>query len=202
MILFTLKKTLHSILILWGVLTVIFFLFHVLPGDPARMMLDKREDSNQLELISKKYGFDKPLLQQYLFYLNDISPLSLHSKDVDAFNSLAKNRYSYFRLFDISNCIIILKTPYLRESFVRKDKLVVTIIKDTFKNTFVLAISAIIIALLLGLFFGVFAAIYKDSIIDKGILFLSAIGMSLPSFFSAILIAWFFDGKLILLEGF
>jgi peptide/nickel transport system permease protein len=42
------------------VITVIFFLFNVLPGDPARMMLDQNENSEQLALIKKKYGFDKP----------------------------------------------------------------------------------------------------------------------------------------------
>jgi peptide/nickel transport system permease protein len=55
------------------------FLFNVLPGDPARMMLDQNENSEQLALI-KKYGFDKPIATQYLYYINDLSPLSLHSK--------------------------------------------------------------------------------------------------------------------------
>ena len=41
------------ILVLWGVLTLVFFLFNVLPGDPARMMLDQREDSKQLAVIKE-----------------------------------------------------------------------------------------------------------------------------------------------------
>ena len=55
----------YGILVLWGVLTLVFFLFNVLPGDPARMMLDKREDSDQLAVIKQKYGFDRPLGEQY-----------------------------------------------------------------------------------------------------------------------------------------
>jgi ABC-type dipeptide/oligopeptide/nickel transport system permease component len=47
-----------------------FLLFNVLPGDPARMMLDQNENSEQLALI-KKYGFDKPIATQYLYYIND-----------------------------------------------------------------------------------------------------------------------------------
>ena len=78
MILFIIKKISYSLLVLFGVLTVIFFLFNVLPGDPARMMLDQREDSYQLELIKKKYAFDRSLTEQYVLYLNDISPLSFH----------------------------------------------------------------------------------------------------------------------------
>lgn len=79
MIQFILNKFFYGILTLFGVVTVIFLLFNVLPGDPARMMLDQREDSEQLQNIRKKYGFDQSLTTQYFYYLNDVSPLSLHS---------------------------------------------------------------------------------------------------------------------------
>ena len=72
LIYYIIKKILYSFIVLFGVLTIIFFLFNILPGDPARMMLDKREDSEQLKLIQQKYGFDKPLLEQYFLYINDI----------------------------------------------------------------------------------------------------------------------------------
>ena len=64
----------YAIWTLFGVVTVIFLLFNVLPDDPARMMLDQREDSAQLENIRKKYGFDKPISIQYFYYLNDSFP--------------------------------------------------------------------------------------------------------------------------------
>ena len=56
-----LNKLGYAFFTLFGVVTVIFFLFNVLPGDPARMMLDQNEDSEQMEAIRKKYGFDKPV---------------------------------------------------------------------------------------------------------------------------------------------
>ena len=87
---------------------------------------------------------------------------------------------------------MVVKYPYLRESFVKRGKSVSSIIADTFPNTFVLAVSSICIALLIGILLGVLAAIYKDSWIDKLVLFFSVLGMSVPSFFSAILFAWFF----------
>ena len=76
------KKILHFFLTVWGVISVIFFLFNILPGDPARMMLDQNENSQQLENIKKKYGFDKPILTQYGYYLNDLSPISFHSTNL------------------------------------------------------------------------------------------------------------------------
>ena len=71
MVQFILNKFFYGILTLFGVVTVIFLLFNVLPGDPARMMLDQREDSEQLQNIRKKYGFDQSLTTQYFYYLND-----------------------------------------------------------------------------------------------------------------------------------
>ena len=65
---------------MFGVVTVIFFLFNILPGDPAQMMLGQNQNSAQLDVVKKKYGFDKPLSDQYFLYLNDLSPISFHSK--------------------------------------------------------------------------------------------------------------------------
>jgi len=190
--LFIIKKVIYGTLVLWGVLTMVFFLFNVLPGDPSRMMLDKREDSNQLAVIKHKYGFDRSVTDQYLLYINDISPISLHYHHPDAFTSLEKGKYTYVELVRMSNISFVLKTPYFRESFVKTGTSVSSIINKTFANTFVLAITSIGIALILGLFFGVLSALYKDTLLDRIILFISVLGMSLPSFFASILVAWFF----------
>ena len=68
-----LNKLGYSFFTLFGVITVVFILFNILPGDPARMMLDQNENSEQLALIKKKYGFDQPISKQYLYYLNDLA---------------------------------------------------------------------------------------------------------------------------------
>ena len=189
---FLFKKIVYSSLVIFGVLTIVFFLFNVLPGDPARMMLDKREDSKQLEIIKKKYGFDRPIFTQYLFYLNDLSIVSVHNNNADSFTFLDKRKYTATKILDIYNYSIVLKKPYLRTSFVKSNLKVSTIIKTTFPNTFLLAFLAILFGLVFGLIFGVISALNKDKFIDKIVLYLSVIGMALPSFFSAIIIAWFF----------
>jgi len=186
------KKISYGILVLWGVLTLVFFLFNVLPGDPARMMLDKREDANQLAVIKQKYAFDRSVGEQYALYLNDVLPVSIHHSSATAFTSLMSGKYQFTQLFSIADYTLVFKVPYLRESFVRTGTSVTTILGHTFKNTFVLALSAIIIALFLGLILGIFSALYKDTLIDKTILLISVLGMSLPSFFASIIIAWIF----------
>ena len=192
MIQFIGNKFFYGILTLLGVVTVVFLLFNVLPGDPARMMLDQREDSEQLERIQKKYGFNKPLTTQYFYYLNDVSPLSIHSNSEDDFTFLKKGKYSYKKLFSVGEISLVLKYPYLRESFQKNGKKVSDVILETLPNTAILALFSISIAIFLGIIFGIFSAIYKDTFFDRIIAIVSTFGMSIPSFFSAILFAWLF----------
>ena len=173
-------------------ITVIFFLFNILPGDPAKMMLGQNESSEQVAVIKKKYGFDKPLTTQYLYYLNDLSPISFHTSDPDHYTSLSTNKYTASNLFTLGETTTAFKVPYLRESFTKQGKSVGQIISETLPNTAILAIASISIALFFGMLLGVFSALYKDTWIDKLIQILSTLGMSVPSFFSAILFAWFF----------
>ena len=192
MIRYLLNKIGYAILTLFGVVTVIFFLFNVLPGDPAQMMLGQNEDSEQLKLVKQKYGFDKPISTQYFYYLNDVSPVSFHSKTESDYTYLSENKYNAVSLFSIGNTTTVLKFPYLRESFTKQGKKVSQVLAETLPNTFVLAISAIVIAILLGVFLGIISALYKDRFVDKFIQIISTVGMSVPSFFSAILFAWLF----------
>lgn len=172
--------------------TVIFFLFTVLPGDPAKMMLGQNQTAEQVEAVKKKYGFDQPLGTQFLYYLNDLSPISFHSTSKTDYTYLDAKKYNAITLFSVANTTTALKTPYLRESFTKQGKKVTDVIGETLPNTFVLAVSAIVIAIILGVVFGIISALYKDTWIDKTIQVLSTFGMSVPSFFSAILFAWLF----------
>ena len=192
MISYLLNKIFYALLTLFGVVTVIFFLFNVLPGDPAQMMLGQNEDSYQLASVKKKYGFDKPISTQYLYYLNDLSPISFHSNNTDDYTFLQDGKYTASKLFTIGNTTTVLKFPYLRESFTKQGKKVSQVLAETLPNTFVLAVTAIIIAMILGVVLGVVSALFKDKLIDKIIQIFSTLGMSIPSFFSAILFAWLF----------
>jgi peptide/nickel transport system permease protein len=177
---------------LFGVVTVIFFLFNVLPGDPAQMMLGQNEDSEQIAAVKAKYGFDKPISTQYLYYLNDVSPLSFHSTNANDYTFLSDGKYNANPVFTIGNTTTVIKFPYLRESFTKQGKKVSQVIGETLPNTAVLAVSAIFIAIVLGICLGIISALFKDRWLDKTIQIFSTLGMSIPSFFSAILFAWFF----------
>jgi len=189
---YVLQKLGYALLTLFGVVTVIFLLFNILPGDPARMMLGQNENEEQLAIVKKKYGFDKPVYLQYVYYLNDLSPLSFHSNNDNDYTYLSEDKYSYTRLFSTENSTTVIKLPYLRESFQKSGKKVSQVIAETLPNTVVLAVSAIMIAIILGIFLGIVCVLFKDGWIDRLIQLVSTFGMSVPSFFSAIIFAWLF----------
>lgn len=187
-----LHKIAYGIITLFGVVTIIFFILHKIPGDSAQMMQGQQEDSEQLMAIKKKYGFDKPIFTQYMLYLNDLSPISIHSNNSEDFTSLDKGKYNYVALFSTKENTIVFKFPYLRESYHKSGKTVSSIIAETLPNTIVLAVTAIFIAIIIGVLFGILSALFKDTFFEKTVSIISIIGMSVPSFFSAILFAWFF----------
>ena len=192
MVKYILQKLGYAVLTLFGVVTVIFLLFTILPGDPARMMLGQNETAEQVAIVKKKYGFDQPVSVQYVRYLNDLSPVSFHSNNPDDYTFLKEGKYNATYLFNVGNTSVVVKTPYLRESFQKNGKEVSQVIAETLPNTFILAVSAIVIAIFIGVLLGIISVLFKDGFIDKMIQLVSTLGMSVPSFFSAIIFAWIF----------
>ena len=168
------KKILQALVTLWGLATILFVLFQAIPSDPARMMLDQREDEEQLKAIRAKYGFDKPLPMQYVYYINDLLPLSVNSNTPGDY-TCPEGKYSYVKLLDFGKYCLIL-----------------SIIAQTLPNTVILAVVAMTIAMIIGIFIGVLAALWRDSLFDRAVSVLGSLGMSLPSFFAAIIVAWIF----------
>ncbi|HNQ12257.1 MAG TPA: ABC transporter permease [Bacteroidia bacterium] len=193
MVSFLLKRIFYGFLILWGITTLVFYLFNILPGDPARMMLGQRADIASIEAINKELGRDYPMMKQYLFYLNDISPLSLHAvKNQESFTYYDANKYpSSSVLFNVNETALVLKKPYLRRSY--QNQLTVNeMIADSLGGTAVLALAALIIAAFFGIVLGVYVSTRKGTIADRLILISSVFGMAFPSFFASILVAWIF----------
>jgi peptide/nickel transport system permease protein len=187
MLKFLLHKILYGFAVLAGVVVVVFFLFNILPTDPARMTQGQRSDVQSLEAVKKEFGLDKPLSTQFLYYLNDLSPLGYHSADAET-----QEKYHYQKLFNIGqNKVLALKFPYLRRSFQTKRN-VAEILAETIPNTFILASLAMFFATVLGIFMGVVAAVNRDTWLDKSIIATSILGISAPSFFAGIIIAWLF----------
>lgn len=66
------RKLLYTIPVVWGVVTLVFILMAVVPGDTARLMLGQRGDPQTLERIRQDLGLDLPLTQQYTKFLGEL----------------------------------------------------------------------------------------------------------------------------------
>ncbi len=178
------RHILYLLLVLWGIISLLFFLFNVLPGDPVRMLTGQRVDPETLQNIRKDLGLDKPIWQQYLLYLNDLSIISLDNKKPEA-------RYSGIEIISLGKTRLVIKSPYLRESFQTR-RPVTNMIMEVLPASLFLAIFAIGIAVVIGIPLGILMALRQNSFIDKFVLSITSLGMALPSYFAAILIGWLF----------
>lgn len=70
MLSYTLKRTVYMLITLWVIVTLTFFLMHMIPGDPFTS--EKRVPEQIRQNMLAKYHLDKPLIVQYGYYLNDL----------------------------------------------------------------------------------------------------------------------------------
>jgi len=182
---YIIKKLLYGILVLFGVIVIVFFLFNGL-GDPARLTLGQRADVATIEAVNKELGLDQPRWKQFLVYLNDVSPVSIHED-----SPKNEQKYEYSKLVALGANTVVFKTPYLRRSYQSKRK-VTDILLEALPKTLILGFTAILFATIIGVILGVIAAINQFSFIDNSILVSSILGISQPSYFSGIILALIF----------
>ena len=162
---------------------LVFFLFQGF-GDPSRLIMGQTGDSATQANIRKELYLDQPKWKQFLFYLNDVSPVSIHKKE----DIQKKNLRG---IFIGNNLKFAIKFPYLRKSYQTKRD-VGTVLMEALPGTLLLALAAMIIATLVGIPLGVVAAVKQNTWMDTTAIFGSIVGISAPSFFMGIIIAYLF----------
>jgi len=166
-----------------GVVVTVFFLFQGF-GDPSRLVIGQRADEATQENIRKEMYLDQPRWKQFVLYLNDISPVSIQTRS-------EINQKGLRGVFIGGNTTLALKLPYLRRSYQSKRE-VWDVLMEALPGTLVLATAAMVLATILGIALGVLAAIRKNTWMDTSAIFVSVLGISAPSFFMGIVIAYLF----------
>ncbi|MEL6676391.1 MAG: ABC transporter permease [Bacteroidota bacterium] len=183
---FLIKRIGQGILVVWGIVTVLFLIFYTL-GDPVQYLIDDKAGEEEVEAMRRKYKLDRPLIVQYASYLNGLSPLG--TVDPQTAQSLP-----HIPLIKGDSLTFALKGPDLGNSY-KYDLPVREMIGSRLEGTLILALTAISFAAFLGIFLGVIAALKRETWIDRSILSFSVLGISAPSFFIGVLIAWLFAVK-------
>ena len=177
------KKLLYGFLVLAGVVVLVFVLFQGF-GDPARLVMGQSGDSTTQANIRKELYLDQPKWKQFVFYLNDVSPIAIHSS-TEIVNKGLKG------FFVGGEKKLAIKLPYLRKSYQTK-RSVSDVLLEALPGTLMLAVAAMFIAVLIGIPLGVAAAVKQNTWMDTTAVFSSIIGISAPSFFMGIIIAYVF----------
>ena len=190
MIKYVLKKIAYGILVLLGVITVVFCIYNIKPGDPASMSGGQNTNKDIIENFNKEWGLDQPILKRYFHFVNDLSPVSVYNHTTEnSFIYYEQERYNGFKLFSISDkYALYTKAPYLKRSYLN-NRSVSDLISEKLIGTAILAFASILFASLLGILLGSYSAYNNKGFIDKFSLIFSIAGMSAPSFFMASIIS-------------
>jgi ABC-type dipeptide/oligopeptide/nickel transport system permease component len=145
------RRLLLAVPTLLMVLTVVFVLIRIVPGDPALTILGDQASQEAIRELRTRIGLDQPLYAQYVDFLD-------HAVQGDLGNSMVSGQPVLKQVFEVM--------PYTVE----------------------LTVAAIVLGVVIGLPCGVLAATRRNRFADYATRILSLLGLSFPSFVSAILL--------------
>ena len=154
------RRLVLAVPILFLISAIVFFVMHILPGDPVKSMLAGQPVSTEIiESLREQYGLNDPLHVQYLRFLGN-------AVTGDLGTSIATKRSVTTEIID--------QLPY----------------------TVALTLSGMAIAMAIGIASGVLSAVRRGTWVDAGSMFFALLGVSMPSFWLALLLIFTFSFRL------
>ncbi len=167
-----LKKTAWSVFTIVFVIILNFFLFRVLPGDPARAGIrDPRLKKEAVEMLRVRFGLDKPVINCF----ESLNPIKVGSC---AINPLDTQFFIYVRNLVQGELGISYHT----------NRPVADILAERLWNTVLLIGAGQILSIVIGVVFGIFAAWKARTSVDYAAVTSSLIAWSLPTFWLGIIL--------------
>lgn len=170
MVAYLIRRVIGMFVLLFLLTLAVFFLFNMLPGDPARLTCGKACTPQLVEANRHRLGLDQPILVQYEKFVTGIFFGRVFSPD--------------------SPEPIVCHAPCLGYSFNRHEE-VTSLIARAAPVTFWLAIGAFLMWIVAGISLGIVAALRRGRWPDRVIMTISMIGYSLPSFFIGLVLIFF-----------
>ena len=167
MLLYTLRRLLIAIPVLWVAMTLCFIMVRAAPGDPVDLMFGPQGDSGAAEAVTKEQkdvrrrelGIDRPWPEQYAAWLNRVA----HGDLGRSFKS---------------------RRPVWVE------------FQQRFPATFALAAASFLIKVLVVVGLGIIAAVKVDTFWDHLVRIFALVLVAMPSFWLGLLLLWFFAVQL------
>ena len=187
---FLLSRLAWAIFVVWSVVTIAFFVEAVLPSDPARMVAGAQARPVDVDRIRKQLGLDAPITTRYAIYVRRLVHLA------PAGEARAAKEHQ--------GCMAVGPVHLdLGRSYDQR-RPVATILSERLPRTVGLAFAAMVVQLAIGIFSGVLAALRKGTRLDTGVVAVSLVGVSAPTFILGIFLQFLFGHKLrwLPLDGF
>jgi len=156
---YVITRILLTIPTLLLLLSMVFLVMRVLPGDPVALRFEKRADPEQMERMRHILGMDKPLWTQYIEYLGDIVDIGYLLEH--GYPNLGKSMQTYE---EVGGQIF-----------------------SVFPATLELAIYSMIIASILGILLGVISSKSYNSVLDHMVRGFGTVTYAIPIFFLGII---------------
>ena len=167
-----LQKAFWALFTILFVIVLNFFLFRVLPGDPARAGIrDPRLKKEAIEILQTRFGLDKPVINCF----ESLNPIKVGSCTV---NPLETQFFIYVRNLLQGELGISYHT----------NRPVGEILAERLWNTVLLIGVGQILAIIIGVALGVFAAWKARTSVDYSAVLLSLLAWSLPTFWLGIIL--------------
>ncbi|HEX9551022.1 MAG TPA: ABC transporter permease [Candidatus Limnocylindrales bacterium] len=167
---YVVRRVLGMVLLLFLLTLTVFFLFSMMPADPARLTCGKACSPAVIEANRKHLELDIPPIEQYQRFVGGIFFGRTFSKD--------------------SPRPIECEAPCLGYSFLRNQQ-VLTMIVRAAPVTFWLAIGGFVTWMTVGLTMGIVAALKRGHWQDRTVMGIALVGYSLPSFFIGLVLIFF-----------
>lgn len=177
-----LRRLGSSLLVLWGVITLAFVINFALPGDAARIVAGPQARPADVARIRQKLGLDQPLWIQYGRYLQQLvhtGPRQVDRKD---------EKHGSCGLFGPIHFDLGLSY--------QQRKPVLELLGSRLPASLLLAAAAMLVQLGIGVVTGTLAAVRKGTLLDHGVVSLTLLGVSAPTFLIGLGLQYLFAYRL------
>jgi peptide/nickel transport system permease protein len=167
---YLMRRLLWAGMLFIAVTMVTYVIFFMIPANPAALISGRGATSEQIAQAEKFLGLDQPIYIQYAKFLERLSPVGV-SEGLE------------------------LKTPSLGRSFINRQEVNDTILRAA-PITASVVFGGIVFVLLVSIPIGVLSALRPRSLLDRAAMAYVLVGISLPSFWIGLILAYFVSFKL------
>lgn len=154
---YILRRLIALIPVLFIVGTIVFFIMHFLPGNPASLMLGPEATQEEIDALSRSMGLDRSVFVQFFEWFKNVIRGDFGSSIFFQGMSVTEVVYQHFQV------------------------------------TLLLTLFGLLIAVVFGITIGVLAATFHDRIMDRIVMLVTSIGVSIPNFWLGLMLALIFS---------